>query len=223
MNALRLNITTVITTFYLSLGALAQASEGAAAGQASQAASSAAVESDPTQGDAGPSDPSARKSATLDDLGLDVEVDPLAYVMAGYSAHLGVGLDRFRLDAGVFGVDLPEGLHGNPGFQVRMDGVGAKFDVFVLDPRRQGLFAGVQLDHVAADLRAPDGSRDRAQRAVLGARVGWRLAVIEGLFVSPWIAVTHTLGARDRDVGDARFVESRWGLFPTVHLGYRWR
>ena len=174
-----------------------------------------------------PSADSAASSSSADDesspFGLDLEVDPFAFLLSGHSAHLGIGLSRARLEVGTFGADLPEWMHGNVDVAARIDGVGVKLDVFPLDARRKGLFVGLQADHIALRLEAPQGAVEERDRSILGGRVGWRFALVEGLYVSPWLAVTYTPAAADRAVGERVYREQAWGVTPTAHLGYRWR
>ena len=42
----------------------------------------------------------------------EVEADPIAFRLNGYSAHAGYRVEAFRADIGPFGADIPESLHG---------------------------------------------------------------------------------------------------------------
>src|SRR5690606_8623794 len=47
---------------------------------------------------------------------IEVEADPIAYAVNGYSGHLAAFFtDRVRAQVGAFGADVPEWLHGNDG------------------------------------------------------------------------------------------------------------
>jgi hypothetical protein len=56
----------------------------------------------------------------------EVEADPIAYILNGYSLHGVFVSHRIRTDLGVFGIQQPEGYGGNRGFQVYSKGVGMK-------------------------------------------------------------------------------------------------
>src|SRR5688500_19215795 len=71
----------------------------------------------------------------------DMEVDPTAYVLDGYSLHVGLGWKRLRVDLGAFALAVPAAIHGNDGFSAAFDGFGAKLQYFPLRPQR-GLFVG---------------------------------------------------------------------------------
>lgn len=152
----------------------------------------------------------------------DVEVDPLAYATGGHSVHVGFGRGRVRADLGAFAADIPEWLHGNEGFDVRMDGFGMKLDVFLKDDW-QGPFAGIEAGVLGMTLRSPDGAHDRETHLQVGARAGWRFSLPAGFYATPWLGVDYAIGAGDRTVGAFAYEESPWVIFPTVHVGYRFR
>lgn len=152
---------------------------------------------------------------------LDVEVDPIAYVLSGYSVHLGVTWNRFRLDLGVFALELPEKLHGTKGVDVWGQGFGAKLDYYVAQ-EDTGLFAGVQLS------RATEEVTDRAtmethsaSHITIGARVGYRYEFAKGLYVLPWLGVDVSTSSRTQRVAGKSYEPGRVLFFPTLHLGKR--
>lgn len=168
--------------------------------------------------EAGPNAPSSGWSAS--GWSADAEIDPIAYAAGGYSVHVGVGRGRVRVDLGAFAADIPEWLHQTEGFDVRMDGFGAKLDVFLREDW-SGPFAGVEAGLLGITLRSPDGDHDFDRRLNVGGRVGWRFPLGAGFHVTPWIGLDYALGANDRNVGAHRYEENPWVFFPTVHLGYQ--
>src|SRR5690606_3646922 len=78
----------------------------------------------------------------------EVEFDPLAYMVDGYSAHVARSADSstMRLQLGVFGADVPEWLHGEDDFDLRVRGVTVKLDYFLSDDLR-GFFVGIDADY----------------------------------------------------------------------------
>lgn len=150
----------------------------------------------------------------------DVEIDPIAYVMNGYSVHLGYLWGSFRLDVGVFGIEVPAAVHGNDGFANRIDGAGVKLDYYVSEPG-SGLFAGIEGGIVRSTVEwteTGDGTH-RAQYSV-GARTGYRFLIGHRFTVTPWVGLGYTLNARDQQVGGHAFETGAFQPFPTVHLGY---
>ena len=74
--------------------------------------------------------------------GLDIEIDPLAYALNGYSLHLGFNTDMGRFDLGVFGLELDESLLETTSISSEMKGVGVKWDF--ITPKQSGVFAGLE-------------------------------------------------------------------------------
>jgi len=163
--------------------------------------------------------------AHADELALhgDFEVDPTAYALDGYSLHVGVGWKHVRVDLGVFAMALPGALDGSDDFSVAFDGYGAKLQYFPLDEQR-GLFAGI--DGGVARVRASlDGSDLSARDLQLNAGVhaGWRFAVTDDIYVTPWLGVGYAFGADDVMLDGKTYEASRYTIFPAVHAGYRFR
>jgi hypothetical protein len=153
----------------------------------------------------------------------DVEVDPTAYALSGYSVHAGFGWSRLRVDLGAFAMALPGFVHGNEGFDASFDGFGAKLQYFPL-AEQAGLFVGVDAG-LGRMLVQRDGTDLAARRRQLTAGVdaGWRFELWEGLYATPWLGVGYAFNARDVVLGGQTFQSSPWVLFPAVHLGYRFR
>jgi hypothetical protein len=152
---------------------------------------------------------------------LDVEVDPIAYALSGYSAHLGVTWKRLRLDVGVFALEIPETLHGTDGVDVWGHGFGAKLDYYITQ-RDTGLFAGVQLSRMTEKLTDRATMEEHsASHITIGARIGYRYEFGRGFYVLPWLGVDVSMSSRDQRVADKSYEPGAVLLFPTVHLGKR--
>jgi opacity protein-like surface antigen len=151
----------------------------------------------------------------------DVEVDPIAYVARGYSLHAGLSWLRLRLDLGAFGAHVPEFMHGQPGFEDRMQGYGAKLDVFLVDASG-GPFLGVEggwLEQRIVDTESHLSAGTNAWSA--GVRAGWLFNLPGNFFVRPWVGVGYRFGELPVQVGERTFEQSHLLIFPTFHLGYR--
>lgn len=153
---------------------------------------------------------------------VDVEVDPIAYALGGHSLHVGIQQGRFRLDLGAFGLDVPEGWHGNEGFDFSMAGAGVKLDYFVFQPRT-GFFVGAKTSVVTNTIIETESTMaERHLQVNVGGRIGYRIPVGESLFLSPWVGVAYASGG-DREINGKTYEKSHLSIFPTVHLGYRFR
>jgi hypothetical protein len=158
-----------------------------------------------------------------DALHADAEVDPTAYALSGDSLHVGLGYRRFRLDLGAFALALPQWAHGDDGFDVSFEGFGAKLQYFPLAEQR-GLFAGVDGGWVRL-LAARQGT-DLARRddeLQVGVHIGYRIALPDGFYATPWIGVSYAFSADEVALGGATYKPDRVTVFPAVHLGWRFR
>jgi hypothetical protein len=165
--------------------------------------------------------PTAPREPLQSRFGFDLEADPTAFVLGGYSLHAGLGWRGLRLDIGGYGMNVPELMHGNAGFDASFRGVGAKLQWFPFAERR-GAFIGV--DAGVAWLRVePEGSDLSATQTQLGVGVngGYRIDLPYGLYVTPWLGIGYTMNNRDLHVGERTFESSPISFFPAVHVGYR--
>lgn len=154
---------------------------------------------------------------------IEVESDPFAWVLSGFSLHGAAALGPVRLSVGTFGVDVPEFFHGNDDWDVVVRGGTVKLDW--VGSSTDGLFAG--LDGQYARTRytyTPETGEPRVNRdgVGLGVRGGYRLPLGgSGLFVVPWMSVSYSLDGRDVTVAAETFDRGRVTVFPTVHVGWR--
>lgn len=152
---------------------------------------------------------------------VEVEVDPIAYALRGYSVHVAKVLGRTRVDAGVFGLEVPTAFHGNDGWNSSMRGVGMKWDY--VGASSDGFFAGLDGGYArGAYTFDATGTTEKRDIIGLGVRGGYRYSIgRRGLFISPWASVSYNLDGDDVRVGSATFKRRKIELFPTVHLGWR--
>jgi hypothetical protein len=180
-----------------------------------------------------PDEPAADRASTSADTPLardetspyhvDAEVDPTAYVLSGYSLHLGLGYRRVRLDFGAYAIDIPEFMHGNQGFDAAFNGFGLKLQLFVLGEQR-GPFVGVDfgVSRVLV-VRSATNESDRQTQLGPGVNLGWRISLPAGFYVTPWVGVSYAFNSRDVMLGGAKFASNPVTVFPAIHLGYRFQ
>lgn len=159
-------------------------------------------------------------------IGYDVEVDPIAYALGGFSVHAGIRHASLRFDLGAFAAQAPEWFHGSKGVSAYQSGFGLKCDYrFFAD--QHGWFVGAEAATVRVQLQPTDGGLAQRQRTYnVGLRTGWEFALPYGFYVVPWIGVGASLGGKDTSMlvatGDR---EVTWKhkvlvVFPTVHIGW---
>lgn len=157
-------------------------------------------------------------SSSLSQAGdLYVEADPFAYMLKGYSLHIGKAFGPLRAQGGVFGIDVPEGMRRNTAYDVRMDGIGFKLDY--IGRSEDGWFAGTDLNRAALRYRY-NGSEENHNAVQLGVRGGYRKRFGQRMFATPWIGLSRELTTpADITFAGERYEERTWTPFATLHLG----
>jgi hypothetical protein len=153
----------------------------------------------------------------------DVEVDPTAYVLDGYSVHAGFGWNRVRVDLGAFAMHMPEAVHKQHDFNVGFDGFGLKLQYFLFT-EQSGFFFGVDSGVARALVQLKNSQLAELDRQLtVGVNLGYRIDIAEGFYATPWIGFSRAFGADDITLGDKTYDNNPWLVFPAVHIGYRMR
>lgn len=153
----------------------------------------------------------------------DIEIDPTAYVLSGFSLHAGIGYGHIRVDLGNYALMLPQFVHGDDGFDLSFDGYGAKVQWFPF-AEQEGLFAGVDggISRILASRQGTDLAKRYAQ-VNLGIHAGYRISLPANFYVTPWIGIDYAFGAKNVTLAGATTKAQHVIVFPAVHLGYRFR
>ena len=153
----------------------------------------------------------------------DLELDPTAYVLDGFSLHAGIGWRKLRLDLGVFGLAVPQFVHGQRDFDVAFDGYGMKLQYFPFAEQR-GAFVGLDGAYSRSTIRL-EGSQlsARDNQFALGANAGFRIDIVGGLYLTPWLGVAYAFGADDVTLDGKTFAGKPLIIFPALHLGLHLR
>lgn len=151
---------------------------------------------------------------------LDIEIDPIAYGLSGYSLHAGFGRENFRLDIGIFGLKAPTSFHGNDNYELDYKGYGAKIDY--LFGSYDGLFVGLEASstNIEHTLKSTGETADRTQIA-FGPRIGYRFFLNKNITITPWIGMGFNLETDDVTLSGETFDQDPITLFPTVHVGWK--
>jgi hypothetical protein len=157
----------------------------------------------------------------------EMEIDPIAYLLKGYSFHGIYQPGRMRFDAGIFGIQIPESFHGNKGFAVLTQGFGLKAHYLVTGTR--GLFTGIGIGYTSSRAKHQEtGVTNTGHGLGIGPEIGYRFfvqkpknGVIKGLYFSPWMSFGYNFITDKIQFQNFIYNQKKWEFFPTVHIGYR--
>ncbi|WP_247235442.1 porin family protein [Telluribacter sp. SYSU D00476] len=157
-----------------------------------------------------------------------VEVDPIAYLLKGYSVHGIYQPGRWAFDLGVYGIGVPEAFHGNEGFDVKQQGYGLKAN-YSFRKSGAGLFAGIGGGNGTTKAKHREsGAEDTGHSWSVGPQVGYRFffkkpkdGQARGLYITPWASVDYQFQNDKVKFSNLDFKEGRFTPFATIHLGYR--
>jgi hypothetical protein len=157
-------------------------------------------------------------------LGMEIEVDPIAYILSGYSFHLGEYVSSWKFDVNTaseqFNQSETKSLLSNSNFTTKFTSYGAKLDYIGVS--QVGIHVGLQWDY----MRWTYTNVSNAQKAKntiqdLGVRIGYRFGS-GAFYLDPWIALLYNFQGTDSvAVAGQSYRPQHVQVFPTVHLGWR--
>ena len=157
---------------------------------------------------------------------LEMEVDPLAYLLNGYSLHTAVTYSAFRSSIGIYGIKTPGFLLPNDAFLVYTSGVDLKTDYFFRDLK--GFYTGLQLTYSKDRVGLKESNyREDLWGLNIGIRTGYRFMFgkrenqYKGLYLTPWIALMYNPSAKTVQHRNQQYQQASWVPFPTIHIGWR--
>ena len=170
----------------------------------------------------------AQKNATQDTVStsrIELETDPIAFALNGYSFHVIYVKKRFRYDLGIFGANQPEAYSGNKGFLTYSRGVGGKIN-YLLN-QKETWFAGVgagyakhKITHKASELV------QNQETFSIGVHTGYRFFFFKNtsfsnIFIAPWASIDYNIPLNKVNFALGNYTTKPWSIFPTIHLGYK--
>lgn len=162
---------------------------------------------------------------TSDDMGFEVEVDPIAYALRGYSVHGIITHNKWRVDAGIFGAAQPEAYNGNKGFEVYSEGIGVKLNRLL--NKKGTWFAGIGSGYAVNNVKHMESNRESAEHVVsIGVHTGYRFfllknTALKNLYITPWVSFDYNMPVKDAAFTGNSYHTNSFSVFPTVHIGYR--
>lgn len=157
----------------------------------------------------------------------ELEIDPIAYALKGYSIHGIYVKNRLRTDLGFFGIRQPEGYSKNKGYTVQSAGVGIKFN-YLLN-RTETLFAGLGLGYYENNIKKNNSGLTSVHKiSSIGIHAGYRLfafkhsnTIFKNLYVAPWASLDYNRTLNKTAFDQDGYKQAKWSVFPTIHLGYK--
>jgi hypothetical protein len=152
---------------------------------------------------------------------VDVEVEPLAYAFGGAGGHVGVQAGVWKYEVEVFGLEIPEALHGNDGFSASPLGVELHVEHF-FGEGSEGFYVGPEAGLVRLDVsHRASGRSTQETRHSIGVRGGYQwYPGLGDLYVSPVVGISYTLNAEPIDVAGETFESTPVGPWGTVGIGW---
>lgn len=157
---------------------------------------------------------------------LELETDPIAYLLKGYSFHAAVTHHHFRYSLGIFGIDPPDFLLTNDAFDVFTNGVDFKTD-YLFNKDTKGLFVGVQANYGRDRIKYGSSFSQDIWGLNLGIRTGYRFMfgkndqASKGFYLVPWTALLYATNAKTIIHDGQEYQQAKWVPFPTLHIGWR--
>lgn len=157
----------------------------------------------------------------------EIEIDPIAYALKGYSIHGIYVKNRFRTDLGIFGIRQPEGYGSNKGYTIQSAGLGVKFN-YLLN-KAETVFAGIGLGYFENNLKKENSGLTSVHKiSSIGIHAGYRWfafrntnAAFKNIYIAPWASLDYNHPINKTVFEQDGYVQAKWSIFPTVHLGYK--
>lgn len=156
----------------------------------------------------------------------EIEVDPLAYILKGYSLHAAITYGSFRSSAGVFAIEQPSFFIDNDAFSVYSSGFDIKTDY--LFGKINGWHSGVQVTYGRENVTLKETQQEQEVWGLsIGIRGGYRFMFGKaanhwsGLYINPWVAFIYSPDPVTITNGSQQYQQSSFSPFPAVHIGWR--
>lgn len=155
----------------------------------------------------------------------EIEIDPIAYAMNGYSLHGIYNVDHLRFDIGAYGIEYGGEMRGGKGFSTMTRGIGVKANYLLRSVK--GMYAGFDCGIAANNVTERESRQsDMGHNISVGMHAGYRLfpfakqrGPLSAIYITPWAGISYEY-VTDR-VKFAGYRQNNIGYFATFHFGYR--
>ena len=152
---------------------------------------------------------------------VDVEVEPVAFVLGGAGGHVGIQVGRWGYTVEAFQLTVPESLHGNDGFAASPLGVELHVERS-FGRSAEGFYAGPEIGINRFTVTHEGSGREvERTRYSVGVRGGYQwYPGLGDLYVSPMGGLTYTLNSEPISIDGRTFETPPVTPFVTVGLGW---
>lgn len=152
---------------------------------------------------------------------LELKVEPVAYILGGAGGHVGYQAGTWTYTLEVFRLDIPEGLHGNDGFEASPLGVELHAERFFGDSAR-GFYVGPEVGVTRLEVtHSASGASERHVQYSVGVRGGYRwYPGLGDLFLSPVVGLGYTLNGEPIEIENETFEGGAVTPWGTVGIGW---
>jgi len=155
----------------------------------------------------------------------EIEIDPIAYMLKGYSIHGIYNYKHLRFDLGYYGIETPGKLTGNENYNIKSTGFGIKANYLI--KKVNGFYTGIDLGYCESIATENESKlNDTGHNISLGTHIGYRIFlfplqknVLNGLYLTPWAGISYN-HVYDK-IKFENYKDSKFGYFATFHIGYR--
>jgi hypothetical protein len=151
---------------------------------------------------------------------LDIEIDPQAFYLDGYSFHLGIGEENSRFEYGWYSMEITEEIHDNKNFELSFKGSTLKYDYLL--GKYEGIFLGWEINYAEVKyFHIATGLTLERKLITTAPRLGYRFVFYKSFTITPILALDIILNEGEEvKVGEDQFINKDFQVFPSVHIGY---
>lgn len=158
---------------------------------------------------------------------IEIETDPIAFALNGYSFHFIHVSKRFRTDLGIFGIHQPDGYSPNKGYDIQSAGAGLKLNYLM--NKTETVFAGIGFGYYENNIQHIESGTSAVHKvASVGFHAGYRWFMFRksansfrNLYLTPWASMDYNRPLNNILFEKNGYKQSAFSIFPTVHIGYK--
>lgn len=152
---------------------------------------------------------------------VSIEVEPIAYILKGAGIHGRYQHGDWRYSLEIFGLEIPESLHGNDGFDASVLGAELHFERFLSDPP-DGFYIGpeIAVSNLKVTHQASQISEEHLQYSA-GLRFGYLWYTgLGNLYLSPVGGISFSFNSKDFEISGEEYESGSITPFATVGIGW---